>query len=89
MSGSDSYATATVKADALTGAALGLGWTTSLIATTMMAPMVIVDFGWLLCGMRRKRGERDSTGQTAGLTVDQAAGFGGARRGPAHGRTER
>jgi hypothetical protein len=61
VSGSDSDAAATVKADALTGAASGLGRATSLTAATMTAPMAIGDFGWLLRRTEGKRGERGWT----------------------------
>jgi hypothetical protein len=63
VSGSDSDAAATVKADALTSATSGLGRATSSTVTAVMAPMVIGDFGWLLRGTMERRGERGQTTQ--------------------------
>jgi hypothetical protein len=61
VSGSDSDAAVTVKADALTGAASGHGRATSSTAAAAMALMVTGDFGWLLCGTVERRDERGWT----------------------------
>jgi hypothetical protein len=61
VSGSDSDAASTVKADALTGAASGLGRVMNSIAAAATAPMATGDFGWLLCGMVERRGEQGWT----------------------------
>jgi hypothetical protein len=61
VSGSDSDAAATVKAEALTGAPSRLGRVMTSTAAATTSSMATSDFSWLLRGMVERRSERGWT----------------------------